>query len=142
MLSEFDNAFTFITAEYLLSGSCAIEEGDGEDKGFLRLRAEDVVSNYGPELCNELAENLLNKHKKDGGMKKRKGAEGFIRATINSTINKTPSKAVLYKKRKRSARIEYTFVDASLVGTFPKSPPKKKASMSPSKLPLPLLFWS
>jgi hypothetical protein len=112
-----NTAFIKVIVEFMFSGECGIDRLDTPEAGLFKFRVDDVVAFYGVEKAATLAVALSEAIRREG-MRCKKDAAGFVKASILLAVANNKDSRVIYKKRKHRARIEYNFLQSSLFGNF------------------------
>ena len=117
-----DPATCFMNAlvDFVFSGRCHIDHLGGMETSHFRFRPDDVILFLGTKSAHNLAETVCSTIREQQGRKCKKDAKAFVKEAILLAMAFNKDSRSIYKKRKTSARIEYTFLDSSLFGDFTK----------------------
>ena len=102
------------------NGHRRLEGAQSEERGYFKLRAEEVVDYIGRKKSEQLAKGCREQKIRDGATTCKMKPLQFVRQALllagkQKLENGDP---IVYKKKKTSARKEFVFVNATLFGVI------------------------
>lgn len=118
-VNNHSSAFTQILVDYMFSGCCEIERHRTPEAGLYMFRAENLIEFYGAEKADALA-HTLTVAMFQRGVRCKKTGSSFARSCIIDAVRecRNTGSGLIYKKRKRHARVEHVFLQSFLFGNF------------------------